>query len=150
MNALVWCHAHDRAGRTVYGLGEVDPKTGLTAMQTYCRAYKQVPLEGTFSLLRKAHRLDMLMAARTEPTLPLFHLPLSKCRNCGSTNSPFFYPDPPERSDDDKMDVEKVNEDSEPLLCHACYYRKIHAPDRTAMDLDEWEEDESDFDDEDW
>lgn len=29
MSALVWCHAHDRAGRTVYGLGDVDPKTGL-------------------------------------------------------------------------------------------------------------------------
>lgn len=92
------------------------------------------------------------MAARPEPPLPLFNLPPSKCRKCGSTNSPFFYPDIPDPEEDDDMQIEKKKEASELLLCHACYYRTIHGAHRTSLADDEWddEDEDSSMDEDEW
>ncbi|KZP01489.1 hypothetical protein CALVIDRAFT_532254 [Calocera viscosa TUFC12733] len=149
MNALVWCSAHDKSGRTIYSLGEVDPRSGLTAMQVFCRTYKQIPLETSFALLRKAQRLDQLMGHKAELNGgPMIMPKISKCRRCGSTNSPFYYPDLPEIKTDTDMDVDEQDAE-ENLLCHACYSKKIKAPERSEMG-DDWEEDTSDYTDEEW
>ncbi|KAG9042537.1 putative PHD type zinc finger protein with BAH domain-containing protein [Tulasnella sp. UAMH 9824] len=63
-----------------------------TALQMYCRNYKQVPLEHSYGLLRRAYRLDQALAI--PPPNPAADLPPPQdtCCRCGTTYSPFFWP----------------------------------------------------------
>lgn len=58
----------------------------------YCRNYKQVPLEHSYGLLRRAYRLDQALAM--PPPNPAVDLPPPQdtCCRCGTTYSPFFWP----------------------------------------------------------
>ncbi|KAE9396813.1 BAH-domain-containing protein [Gymnopus androsaceus JB14] len=61
MNAIISCKEHDHSRRQIYEICETD-EGGESALQVYCRAYKQVPqVSQTHALLRKARRLDQLI-----------------------------------------------------------------------------------------
>ncbi|KAJ3740275.1 hypothetical protein DFH05DRAFT_1426471 [Lentinula detonsa] len=70
MNAIVSCKGHDHSRRQIYEICDTDDG-GESALQVYCRAYKQVPpqVNQTHALLRKARRLDQLIAVRPEHAL---------------------------------------------------------------------------------
>jgi len=72
MCAQVWCkeHRHVAKSKTVYDLGEMDSKLGLTALQAFAATHKQAAstsqrntalVESTHALLRRARRLDAVL-----------------------------------------------------------------------------------------
>ncbi|EPT02944.1 hypothetical protein FOMPIDRAFT_101265 [Fomitopsis schrenkii] len=70
---------------------------GETALQVYCKNYKQVPIAQTHGLLRKARRLDSILNAGVEIPPAEAEVPLSSssdphCFRCNSEFSPFFHP----------------------------------------------------------
>ncbi|KAH9930212.1 uncharacterized protein B0H18DRAFT_993754 [Fomitopsis serialis] len=68
---------------------------GETALQVYCKSYKQVPIAQTHGLLRKARRLDSILNNGTESLPADSDLPPSsepRCYRCHSEFSPFFHP----------------------------------------------------------
>ncbi|KAK2464013.1 hypothetical protein APHAL10511_003957 [Amanita phalloides] len=67
MNAVVLCSDHDHSRRTIYDICETN-EGGETALQVYCRAYKQAPIGQAHGLLRKARRLDVLLNRSSEST----------------------------------------------------------------------------------
>lgn len=91
LQPFVWCNAHIlEQNRIVWG--PCDSSDGETALQMYCRNYKQVPLEHSYGLLRRAYRLDQALAI--PPPNPAADLPPPQdtCCRCGTTYSPFFWP----------------------------------------------------------
>jgi hypothetical protein len=112
MNAIVSCKDHDHSRRIIYDICETNEggEVGLsflffnlckltvifqTALQVYCRAYKQALVGQAHGLLRKARRLDALLNRSGEPT-PAVAVsstpPDLKCCYCSSRFSPAFYP----------------------------------------------------------
>lgn len=116
-----------------------------TALQVYARTYKQAPLTGSHSLLRKAQRLDQLMhevslergssaSASTfaSPSVDdkdhLSALGLrsgsggeredDKCVKCGTLYSPLFHPHPNPRGN--AKGSKEGQEES--VVCHACFF----------------------------
>ncbi|KAK0555392.1 putative PHD type zinc finger protein with BAH domain-containing protein [Tilletia horrida] len=76
MSALVWCkdHREQTKGKTLYELHEVDPRTGLTALQLYARTHKTIQAiaptvaaaitsNSSYALLRKARRFDAIITS---------------------------------------------------------------------------------------
>lgn len=74
LSPVVTCseHTFDKAKRVMWDVGQRDPKTKLTVMQTYVRAYKNARgATDTFPMLRRARRLDMLVRPVLDPNPPL-------------------------------------------------------------------------------
>ncbi|KAH9832546.1 uncharacterized protein C8Q71DRAFT_258205 [Rhodofomes roseus] len=68
---------------------------GETALQVFCKNYKQVPIAQTHGLLRKARRLDSILSNGAEGVPPDSELHPSsepRCYRCHSEFSPFFHP----------------------------------------------------------
>ncbi|KAG8995660.1 putative PHD type zinc finger protein with BAH domain-containing protein [Tulasnella sp. JGI-2019a] len=92
LEPFVWCNAHVlEKDRVVWG--PCDASEGETALQIYCRTYKQVPLEHSYGLLRRAYRLDQALTApdghAAKETTPA---KFDTCCKCGTTYSPYFWP----------------------------------------------------------
>lgn len=92
MSAVITCKEHDRKKHKIYGLCEADDETGETALQIYCRLYKQAPVEEAHGLLRKARRLDQVLSLRSAPHAELSKPTDPKCVDCNTEFSPMFYP----------------------------------------------------------
>ncbi|KAF7309944.1 Zinc finger protein 1 [Mycena indigotica] len=103
MGPIVSCKEHQRSKRDMYGLCEMN-EGGETALQVYCRAYKQAPVTQAHGLLRKARRLDPLFrldAYQAEQDDP-------ECFRCRTHFSPAFYP------------VKTQGENT--FACHSCHF----------------------------
>ncbi|KAH7867753.1 PHD-zinc-finger like domain-containing protein [Lentinula edodes] len=93
MNAIISCKEHDHSRRQIYEICETDDG-GESALQVYCRAYKQVPqVSQTHALLRKARRLDQLITVRPESSGPVADFPSEdlQCVKCSTHFTPKFY-----------------------------------------------------------
>ncbi|KAJ4469273.1 hypothetical protein J3R30DRAFT_3687467 [Lentinula aciculospora] len=98
MNAIISCKEHNLSRRQIYEICETDDG-GESALQVYCRAYKQIPqlqVTQTHALLRKARRLDQLITVRPESSgLAASDYPLAEdleCVKCSTQFTPRFYP----------------------------------------------------------
>jgi hypothetical protein len=109
MSPIVSCKEHNTR-REVYGICETNEAgeviiTSLnwmqrwavvqTALQVYCKYYKQAPTHQAHDLLRKARRLDQVLMPQSqnqeEASDSLFQ---PHCHKCKTEYSPFFYPIP--------------------------------------------------------
>jgi len=91
LEPFVWCNAHIlEKNRIVWG--PCDASDGETALQLYCRTYKQVPLEHSYGLLRRAYRLDQALAIPENPPPKDTNAEVDSCCKCGTTYSPYFWP----------------------------------------------------------
>ncbi|KAL8280660.1 hypothetical protein RQP46_006983 [Phenoliferia psychrophenolica] len=72
MTACVWCPDHHFAhmDRITYEIAQRDPRTKLTALQTYISANKPGVSSDTFPLLRRARRLDLLISSALKTAVP--------------------------------------------------------------------------------
>ena len=91
-----------------------------TALQVYCRAYKQVSLNHGHGLLRKARRLDSILNIRNEVPTPQVPAPSSaepQCHQCHTEFSPAFYPlaESPSMAKGQQNDLNKWE-------CHRCHF----------------------------
>ena len=111
MKALIWCSEHKESAKnkTLYDLSEIDPASGLTALQAFARTHKHLTaLHHTQSalsvadrrlhLLRRAMRYDSIIDGQhghsTEPSNADIssHVPKAReCFNCGSPHSPYWW-----------------------------------------------------------
>ncbi|KAG6829064.1 hypothetical protein H0H92_005838 [Tricholoma furcatifolium] len=112
MNAVIICRDHDISKREIYDICETN-EGGETALQVYCRAYKQALVTQAHALLRKAHRLDAILNGRNDAVVkPPESSPSDPvCHQCGSQYSPAFYPAPQRDSSDTPIHY----------TCHRCY-----------------------------
>lgn len=79
----------------------------------YCRNYKQVPLEQSYGLLRRAYRLDQALKIPPPSASIETEVTGDICSRCGSTTSPYFWPAPNEMTTDDSKP---------PVVCHRCHW----------------------------
>lgn len=95
-----------------------------TAMQVYCKNYKQVQIAQTHGLLRKARRLDTILngngaAADGASTLNDLDAPQSipdpQCYRCHTEFSPKFHPASPNGHSSTQGRTEL-------WLCHRCHF----------------------------
>ncbi|KAF8902398.1 hypothetical protein CPB84DRAFT_1678860 [Gymnopilus junonius] len=123
MNAIVSCKEHDHSKRDIYDICETN-EGGETALQVYCRAYKQASVGQAHGLLRKARRLDSILNIRSEPpplALPPPTTPDPECYRCHSQFSPAFY----RISDSSSSSVNGAGspkEGQELFMCHRCHF----------------------------
>ncbi|KIK96767.1 hypothetical protein PAXRUDRAFT_825597 [Paxillus rubicundulus Ve08.2h10] len=104
MVPIVSCQEHETSKRELYDVCETDD-TGETALQVYCRTYKQAPVSQAHALLRKARRLDSILNAHADAVDGNAD-PEPQCDLCATQYSPCFY-----RS---KYYPDRVH-------CHKCY-----------------------------
>ncbi|KAF9061938.1 hypothetical protein BDP27DRAFT_1406433 [Rhodocollybia butyracea] len=91
MSAIISCRDHNHSRRRIYEICETDDG-GESALQVYCRAYKQVTqVSQTHALLRKARRLDQLIAVHAESPEPEPADNNLECSKCRTHFSPRFY-----------------------------------------------------------
>lgn len=112
MVPIVCCQEHENSKRELYDVCETD-ETGevrdiqtfqalglltadmllKTALQVYCRTYKQAPVTQAHALLRKARRLDQTLNIRTDGPSSADGLaePVLQCDMCSTQHSPAFY-----------------------------------------------------------
>ncbi|KAH7914580.1 hypothetical protein BJ138DRAFT_1143440 [Hygrophoropsis aurantiaca] len=89
MMPIVHCQEHENTKHELFDICETD-ETGETALQVYCRTYKQAPVTQAHGLLRKARRLDQIInipsdnLSSTPETEP-------RCDLCSTQYSPYFY-----------------------------------------------------------
>ncbi|KAJ7224075.1 PHD-zinc-finger like domain-containing protein [Mycena pura] len=111
MNAIISCKEHDHSKRDIYGICETN-EGGETALQVYCRAYKQALVSQAHGLLRKARRLDPLLLNNIRlETLPHHadaNAPDPECYRCHTHYSPAFYP------------VKRLTDGV--FACHTCHF----------------------------
>lgn len=116
MTPVVICKGHIGHKRELFDICATN-ELGETALQVYCKNYKQVSTEHTHGLLRKARRLDNIISingdhssvgddATSDP----------KCFRCRSEFSPFFHPVPHTNG------VSTCSAaDTRTFLCHRCF-----------------------------
>ncbi|CAK5267753.1 unnamed protein product [Mycena citricolor] len=113
MTPVVLCKEHDHSKRSIYGFCQTS-EGGETALQVYSRAYKQAPISQAHGLLRKARRLDTLLASRNQASALLYiEEPRTgpadpECYRCHTQYSPLFYP------------VKAPGGDA--FVCHTCHF----------------------------
>lgn len=98
MKALIRCKSHSLAARPSFEICSLNTN-GESALQLYCRTYKQVSVSHSYGLLRKAKRLDTLLRAQGFlPSGPPFIQPddvtlasALKCNYCATQFSPCFW-----------------------------------------------------------
>ncbi|TDL26726.1 hypothetical protein BD410DRAFT_783841 [Rickenella mellea] len=115
MTAVICCKEHSSYRRDLYDICETN-EAGETALQVYCRAYKQAQISQSHALLRKARRLDnILNVSHTDGSHHVSEEPIAagepSCNVCHTEFSPFFYP----------LEGENTN-DSTAWLCHRCHF----------------------------
>ncbi|KAI0091489.1 hypothetical protein BDY19DRAFT_991192 [Irpex rosettiformis] len=118
MVPLVTCKGHPQHRRQTFGICETN-EGGETAMQAYCKNYKQTELGNTHGLLRKAHRLDEIL--NTEDSIDSESSQSSPdpvCSRCHTEFSPLFYPTPPSTPPGDST----PSSTSQTWLCHRCHF----------------------------
>ncbi|KAI0071159.1 hypothetical protein K474DRAFT_1712701 [Panus rudis PR-1116 ss-1] len=119
MVPVVTCKGHPAHRRETYDMCDAND-TGETALQVYCKNYKQAPLANTHGLLRKARRLDQVIntedSVDSESTLASGDM---SCWNCGTEYSPCFY------SFTVKEVVLGPDEFGEAWECHACHMKQL-------------------------
>ncbi|ELU44273.1 ZNF1 protein [Rhizoctonia solani AG-1 IA] len=97
MKASIRCKTHSASLRPSFDICSLNTN-GESALQLYCRTYKQVSISHSYGLLRKAKRLDTLLRAQGFlPAISSIGDPLSplnlasNCRSCGTNDSPCFW-----------------------------------------------------------
>ncbi|KAH9945765.1 hypothetical protein B0H21DRAFT_860461 [Amylocystis lapponica] len=121
MVPIVICKGHTGHRREVHDICETN-ELGETALQLYCKNYKQVPIAQTHGLLRKARRLDNILHANGQdsastPSTDSDALSADpKCYQCHSEFSPFFHLIQPPHSGKSTMQG-----DEKRWLCHRCH-----------------------------
>ncbi|KDQ26518.1 hypothetical protein PLEOSDRAFT_1105423 [Pleurotus ostreatus PC15] len=113
MVALILCKDHDKSRRDIYDICEADD-TGETALQAYCRTYKQAPVSQAHGLLRKARRLDQIINLPDNLVNPDPGSKEPKCYECKTEFAPAFYSYVPPKQQN------KV------WLCHRCSLGSPH------------------------
>ncbi|CAE6484289.1 unnamed protein product [Rhizoctonia solani] len=101
LKALIRCKSHPNAPRPTFDICSLNAN-GESALQVYCRTYKQVSVSHSYGLLRKAKRLDTLL--RAQGFLPPVSSPHSSqilshtmssgkavCNSCATNDSPCFW-----------------------------------------------------------
>ncbi|KAJ7625490.1 hypothetical protein FB45DRAFT_67118 [Roridomyces roridus] len=112
MAAVISCKEHDHSKRDIYGICETN-EGGQTALEVFCQAYKQAPVDQAHALLRKARRLDPLLLNNIRlETLPHHGTndPDPECYRCHTHFSPAFYA------------IKHLAPDA--FHCHACHFRE--------------------------
>lgn len=112
MNAIISCKDHDHSRRMIYSLCDTTDG-GETALQVYCRNYKQATGQ-SHALLRKARRLDQLLNVRGDVSVspprdreaPVFN-PDPSCDICHTEFSPAFH---------------LIDDAAQTYRCHRCYF----------------------------
>lgn len=101
----------------------------------YCKHYKQAKIADTYGLLRKAHRLDMILNTEESDDADSESsraFPDPQCRRCHTEFSPTFYPTPPSTPPhangdaDMDADVGTPSSSAQSWLCHQCHWRNEH------------------------
>ncbi|THH17442.1 hypothetical protein EW146_g3363 [Bondarzewia mesenterica] len=143
MHAVVRCKDHESGKRSLYDicdtneLGQVSAAPSLsetttdivsshpvqTALQVYCKTYKQAQTAQSHALLRKAQRLDDILRDRDASMNGMngvngaaSHVaPEPQCLKCKTTYSPFFHRVPDYYFQHMKGDPEGS------FLCHRCH-----------------------------
>ncbi|KAG2075540.1 hypothetical protein BDR04DRAFT_1091037 [Suillus decipiens] len=125
MVPIVCCQEHENSKRQLYDICETD-ETGETALQVYCRIYKQAPVTQAHALLRKARRLDQTLNIRTDASVDVSAEPALHCDMCSTQYSPAFYPS---------------EHYSGRWRCHKCHFGHRngagHSPDGSLSPLDD-------------
>ena len=138
MHAVISCVDHDHTRRRIHDMCDVDANgevCGLgaisihlliyiqSALQVYCRVYKQAPVATTYGLLRKAKRLDAALGWKGEPTaFTETAAPHLECAKCRTEFSPLFHP---------------VEGSPGVVLCHTCHFTAQPKPAfENPMDVD--------------
>jgi len=127
MDAIVSCKDHDHSKRDIYDICETN-EIGETALQVYCRAYKQVPIGHGHGLLRKARRLDSLLNVRNEATVPTSASIEPQCHRCHTEFSPAFY-----SVAEPLATVNGQQKDLNNWECHRCHFE---ANESSGMSMD--------------
>ncbi|TCD67928.1 putative PHD type zinc finger protein with BAH domain-containing protein [Steccherinum ochraceum] len=110
MVPVVTCKGHPPHRREMFGICEVN-ELGETALQVYCKTYKQVALSNAHGLLRKAQRLDQIINAEESSDSDSTLIgPDPKCHRCTTEFSPTFYPSG------------KTPAGATKWLCHKCHW----------------------------
>lgn len=99
-------------------LGRHAHRSSQTALQVYCKNYKQVPIAQTHGLLRKARRLDSILntgvdSSAADPEVQSSSDP--RCYRCHSEFSPFFHPVSAATNGSSSYS------DTRTWLCHRCF-----------------------------
>ncbi|EIW68698.1 hypothetical protein TREMEDRAFT_31780 [Tremella mesenterica DSM 1558] len=123
MSSQIYCKSHDITQRTLYDPHEIDPEQNETALQTYVSAYKGLPLQGAFPLLRKAQRLDLFISSPEERVREKI------CAGCGTDVSPLWYRSPRLDEMDVDMDLRVEQKMKERVMgfediCHLCKFTR--------------------------
>jgi hypothetical protein len=141
MHPLVCCKEHNAYRHEIYNLcdtneiGEVRSswrhpylveinQICQTALQHYCRLYKQEKVAQAHALLRKARRLDLILGVRSESAvMPITEDPADRrCHECQTQFAPAFY---------------EISPPSTPFipqgeatawLCHRCHFATLQPP----------------------
>ncbi|KAG8699565.1 putative PHD type zinc finger protein with BAH domain-containing protein [Ceratobasidium sp. 394] len=119
MKALIRCKAHPVAPRPSFEICALNAN-GESALQLYCRTYKQVSVSHSYGLLRKAKRLDTLLRAQgflpsTSAAQTYLEDPLQgasvRCKHCNTRYSPCFWSEDGQRIiDPDVMQIAICNQ----------------------------------------
>ncbi|KAJ3483064.1 hypothetical protein NLI96_g6566 [Meripilus lineatus] len=128
MVPVVTCKGHPAHRRESFDICDLN-EFGETALQVYCKNYKQAPVTNTHHLLRKARRLDHILNAEgsmdSESTQSL---PDPHCSQCKTEFSPCFYPvsdnnnnNHPPNANGNGVDGNGNGEGPQEWLCHKCY-----------------------------
>lgn len=101
-----------------------------TALQHYCRLYKQEKVAQAHALLRKARRLDLIVGVRNDlqPTEDVKE-PDRRCHECQSQYSPAFYEMAPAA-----VTPFVPSGDATAWLCHKCHFPTIQSTTQPAVD----------------
>lgn len=114
----VTCKGHPAARRQTFGICDTND-AGETALQVYCKHYKQADVANTHGLLRKAQRLDrMLNTEDSDASESSRAFPDPSCARCRTEFSPAFYPTPPSTPPGDGT----PSSGAPSWLCHRCHY----------------------------
>ncbi|CAL1714076.1 unnamed protein product [Somion occarium] len=118
MVPTVTCKGHPAHRRERFEMCEMN-ELGETAVQVYCKNYKQAPTANIHGLLRKARRLDQIIQTEdsidSESTLASSEM---HCWSCGTEYSPCFY----------SFTVKEFmvgDEFGEAWECHNCHMKQI-------------------------
>jgi hypothetical protein len=146
MVPIVYCLEHENSRRELYDVCETDENGEVksqnvssvriadavwqTALQVYCRIYKQAPITQAHALLRKARRLDQTLNIRTDgiSSVDVSAEPALQCDKCSTQYSPAFYPS---------------EHYSSRWRCHKCHFEHRngvgagHSPDDSLSPLDD-------------
>ncbi|KAI0042738.1 hypothetical protein FA95DRAFT_1590696 [Auriscalpium vulgare] len=121
LHAVIRCKDHDASKRPILDICETN-ESNETALQVYCKTYKQAPIKQSYALLRKARRLDHIIEEKDVPSPTNGHVspPDAEphCHRCRTVFSPFFHPVPRHNS--------SGSSSSPKYLCHRCHFEQEH------------------------